>query len=93
MPTPEPESESAPQPQFPPATQGEPPVPQRPARMTEVVGAVFWSFFGVRKGRAMRKDAVTVRPHQVVLVGVAMGLGLVLTLLLVVRLIIRAAGA
>lgn len=89
MSNPEPEV----QPQFPPATQGEPPVPPRPARMTEVVGAVFWSFFGVRKGHAMRKDAVTVRPHQVVLVGVAMGLGLVLTLLFVVRLIIRAAGA
>ena len=68
-------------------------MPPRPAKLTEVVGAVFWSFFGVRKGNAMRKDAVTVRPHQVVLVGVAMGLGLVLTLLFVVRLIIRAAGA
>ena len=29
---------------------------------------VFWSFFGIRKGAAMRKDAVTIKPHQVILV-------------------------
>ncbi len=84
---------SAEEPRFPPATQGEPPVPPRPAKLSEVAGAVFWSFFGVRKGHAMRKDAVTIRPHQVLLIGLAMGVAFVLTLLLVVRLVIRAAGA
>ena len=35
----------------------------RQAKLSEVFGAVFWSFFGVRKGRHMHKDAVTIRPH------------------------------
>ena len=51
-----------------------------------------WSFFGVRKGNAMRKDAVTIRPHQVILVGVALAAVFVATLLLVVRLILKSAG-
>jgi hypothetical protein len=57
-----------------------------------VIGAVFWSFFGVRKGKAMQRDAVTIRPHQVVIVGVLAGAAFVLTLLLLVRLIITVAG-
>ena len=61
--------------------------------MREVLGTVFWSFFGVRKRAAMRKDAVSVKPHQVIMVGIAMAAVFVLVLLLVVRFIIRAAGA
>ncbi len=63
-----------------------------PASLVQVAGAVFWSFFGVRKGNAMRKDAVTIRPHQVILVGVALAAVFVATLLLVVRLILKSAG-
>jgi uncharacterized transporter YbjL len=63
----------------------------RKATLREVTGAVFWSFFGVRKGDAMRRDAVTIRPYQVVLVGVLAGLAFVLTLLVLVRLILRLA--
>jgi hypothetical protein len=67
--------------------------PPRQASLRQVAGTVFWSFFGVRKGDAMRKDGVTVKPHQVILVGVALAVVFVVTLILVVRLIIRSAGA
>jgi hypothetical protein len=65
----------------------------RPATLREVAGVVFGSFIGIRKGAAMRKDAVTVKPHQVVLVGIALAAAFVLTLLVVVRIVMHAAGA
>ena len=71
----------------------EPPPEGRPATLREVVGAVFWSFFGVRKGNAMRRDAVSIRPHQVIIVGVVLAALLVVLLLTLVRVILRAAGA
>jgi uncharacterized transporter YbjL len=67
--------------------------PARQASLREVAGAVFWSFFGVRKGKAMRRDAVTIRPHQVIIVGIVLAAVFVATLLFVVRVILRAAGA
>jgi hypothetical protein len=66
--------------------------PPSQASLRQVLGTVFWSFFGVRKGAAMRKDGVTVKPHQVILVGIALAAVFVLTLILVVRLVIRSAG-
>jgi hypothetical protein len=57
------------------------------------VSAVFWSFFGVRKGNAMRRDAVTIRPHQVIIVGVVLAALFVFGLLALVRVILRSAGA
>jgi len=69
------------------------PPPARDATLREVVGTVFSSFLGIRKGSAMRKDAVNIRPHQVVLVGLALAATFVVVLVLVVRVIIRAAGA
>ena len=71
----------------------DPPPPPRQATLREVVATVFSSFLGIRKGAAMRKDAVTVKPHQVILVGIALAAVFVLTLIFVVRLIIRSAGA
>ena len=65
----------------------------RDATLPEVVGAVFSSFLGIRKGKAMQKDAVSIKPHQVVLVGIALAAVFVVSLLLLVRVIIRAAGA
>jgi hypothetical protein len=67
--------------------------PPRPATLREVVGVVFSSFLGIRKGQAMRRDAVAVRPQQVIVVGIALAAVFVLTLILLVRLIIRLAGA
>jgi len=67
--------------------------PPRQATLREVVATVFSSFLGIRKGAAMRKDAVTVKPHQVILVGVVLAAIFVFTLIFVVRLIIKSAGA
>jgi DUF2970 family protein len=66
-----------------------PPPAPRNASLLQVIGAVFWSFFGVRRGAAMRRDAVTIRPHQVVIVGVLIAAALVATLLVIVRVITR----
>ena len=65
--------------------------PPRPATLPEVARTVFWSFFGVRKGAAMRKDTVSVKPHQVILVGIALAVVFVLALVLLVRLVIHSA--
>ena len=59
------------------------------ATLRQVLGAVLWSFFGVRKGDAMRRDAVTIKPHQVIIVGILLAAVLVVALLIVVRLITR----
>ena len=68
---------------------GDPPPPRRNATLFELVSAVFWSFFGVRKGDAMRRDAVTIRPHQVIIVGILAAAILVAGLVILVRLITR----
>jgi hypothetical protein len=68
---------------------GDPPPSRRNATLLELVSAVFWSFFGVRKGAAMRRDAVTIRPHQVIIVGILAGAILVAGLVILVRLITR----
>ena len=62
------------------------------ATLAQVVGAVFWSFFGVRKGALMRRDAVTIKPLHVILVGVFAAVAFVVSLLMIVRFIIRMAG-
>jgi len=63
--------------------------PPRQASLWQIVSAVFWSFFGVRKGDAMQRDAVTIKPHQVIIVGILIAAGLVVALLILVRLITR----
>ena len=70
----------------------EPPPAEARRRETgflRVVLAVFWSFFGVRKGEAMRRDAVTIKPYQVIIVGVVFAALLVFTLIIIVRIITR----
>jgi hypothetical protein len=62
--------------------------PNRPANLIEVVRAVLWSFLGIRRNDAMRRDVVTIRPHQVIIVGVIFAAILVVTLLGLVRIII-----
>ena len=67
--------------------------PPPPAGFLQTVGAVAWSFFGVRKGRDMRRDAVSINPVHVIVIGVVMAAVLVVSLLLLVRFIIgHAAG-
>jgi hypothetical protein len=67
------------------------PPPTRAASWRQVAGAVLWSFFGVRKGSAMHRDTVAIRPHQVIIVGVLLAAALVVVLLIAVRLITRSA--
>jgi preprotein translocase subunit Sec61beta len=59
------------------------------ATFAQAAGAVFWSFFGVRKGRDMREDAVKLKPQHVIGVGLASALVLVLALVALVRFITR----
>jgi hypothetical protein len=79
---PSPEDSSAGDPEQTPAV-------TRPATLLEVVRAVFWSFFGVRRGDAMRRDAVSIRPHQVIIVGILIAAALVVALIILVRIITR----
>lgn len=65
--------------------------PRRHASLRQVVGAVFWSFFGIRKGKALERDAVSIKPHQVIIVGIIFAALFVATLLVAVRFIIRSA--
>jgi drug/metabolite transporter (DMT)-like permease len=70
-----------------------PPAPNAPAErrhasLLQVAGAVFWSFFGVRKGRHMQQD-MTIKPLHVVVVGLLSGLVFVLALLALVTFITR----
>jgi amino acid transporter len=72
----------------PPPTPAQP----KPATLPQVMSAVFWSFFGVRRGAHMQRDAVTVKPLQVIVIGVLFAAVLVLVLLALVRVILRSAG-
>ncbi|HVN34308.1 MAG TPA: DUF2970 domain-containing protein [Casimicrobiaceae bacterium] len=72
----------------------EPPAPEiesRPASLRQVVGAVFWSFFGVRKGAHMQRDEVTIKPLQLIVVGVGLAAVFVLALLALVQVVLRVA--
>jgi len=50
---------------------------------------VLWSFFGVRKGEAMARDAVSIKPLHVIVVGVVFAAIFVLTLVALVLVITR----
>ena len=76
----------------PPASSPPPLAQRRRATLRQVAGAVFWSFFGVRKGKAMQRDAVTIKPLQVIVVGVALAAVIVFALLALVRVVLLFAG-
>ena len=67
----------------PPASKTEP----KSASLRQVAGAVFWSFFGVRKGEHMERDEVTIKPLQVIVAGVIGAVIFVLCLVMLVRFI------
>ena len=79
----------APPPDVPPP--GPSAAPKR-ATLPQVASAVFWSFFGVRKGRDMLQDTTTINPLHVVIVGVVAGIVFVLALVALVTVITRNAG-
>jgi len=61
----------------------------RPAGFLQVMGAVFWSFFGVRKRAKGERDAVNIRLHQAVLAGLLGAAILVAAVLALVTFITR----
>ena len=75
-------------PESPPPESSDAPDPPA-ASLADTIRAVFWSFFGVRRGKDMERDAVTLRPVPVVLVGVAAAALFVLALIALVTFITR----
>lgn len=67
----------------------EPAPPSSTATFGQALTAVLWSFFGVRKARAMRRDAVSLNPLHVILAGVGVAALIVVGLLLLVRAIVH----
>lgn len=61
----------------------------RKASALQVARAVFWSFLGIRKRAAHERDAVTIRPVQVIVAGIIGAIILVLGLLALVTFITR----
>ena len=54
----------------------------------QVIKAVFWSFLGIRRRAEYEKDAVTLKPVQVIVAGIIGALVLVLSLVTLVHFII-----
>jgi hypothetical protein len=54
----------------------------------QVIKAVFWSFFGIRRRAEYEKDAVTLKPAQVIVAGIIGAIILVLSLVTLVHFII-----
>jgi len=46
-----------------------PPAADRRAGFAQVIGAVFWSFFGIRRKASGERDMVTIKPLHVVIAG------------------------
>jgi hypothetical protein len=59
----------------------------RKAGPVDVAKAVFWSFLGIRKRSAHEKDAVTIKPMQVIVAGIIGAVIFVLCLVTLVRFI------
>ena len=67
--------------------------PHVPPSFLRVVLAVFWSFFGVRKGRDLLADASSIKPQHFIVAGLIGAAIVIFSLLLLVRLIIKSTGA
>ena len=65
--------------------------PPTSAPLRQVIGAVFWSFFGVRKRAAMTRDAAGIRLWQVIVTAILFAALFIATLLVLVRLVIATA--
>lgn len=64
---------------------------KKPAGATplQVATAVFWSFFGIRRRAAYEKDAVQLKPAQVIVAGIIGAIIFVLSLVTLVHFITR----
>lgn len=61
---------------------------QRKGSLRQTIGAVLWSFFGVRRGAAHDQDMAKLNPVHVVLVAVAAGVMFVAGLVVLVSTIV-----
>ena len=59
----------------------------REASPLDVAKAVFWSFLGIRKRAAHERDAVTLKPHQVIIAGIIGAVVFVICLVTLVKVI------
>jgi hypothetical protein len=66
-----------------------PSVPGRTAGFAQVIAAVFWSFFGIRRRAAGERDMVTIKLLHVVVAGVLGAAIFVAVLIVLVTLITR----
>ena len=55
----------------------------------QVIKAVFWSFLGIRRRAEYEKDAVSLKPAQVIIAGIIGAIVLVLSLVTLVHFITR----
>jgi hypothetical protein len=65
----------------------------RKATLAEIVSAVLWGYFGVRKNKRLEQDAVSIRPHQIIIAGVIVAAIFVVALIVIVRIVVGVAGA
>ena len=61
----------------------------RPATLLEIAGAVFWSFFGVRKRSDYEADTQKLKPQHVIAAGIVSAAVFVLALFGLVKWITR----
>lgn len=61
---------------------------RRKGSFGRTLGAVFWSFFGVRKSRDLERDVGQLNPVHVIVAGLAAAALFVLALVLLVRWVI-----
>jgi hypothetical protein len=80
-------------PQSDPNASPKPGAPRPAPSFLRVVLAVFWSFFGVRKGRDLLADASSIKPQHFIFAGLLGAAFVIFSLLLLVRLIIKSTGA
>lgn len=61
---------------------------KRRASFAQTMKAVFWSFFGVRKGRDHDRDMAQLNPVHVIVAGILAAVIFVVVLLLIVRAVV-----
>jgi hypothetical protein len=67
---------------------GNVPAAPRKGSLVRTLGAVAWSFFGVRKSRDLERDVAELKPVHVILVGLAVAATFVVALVLLVNWVI-----
>ena len=71
----------------PPPSPQSPPAAHRSAGFMQIVGAVFWSFFGIRRKAAGERDMVTIKPLHVIVAGLLGAAIFVFVLVVLVKII------